>query len=733
MRSILLGLALGALVILVVLWIRAGGLRSDEFEEVEEYFPRANAEQVRVWEEEWQRKGERWADVPDPPGEGPVVRARYWLARDRYDMEVRRRGNRFVVAIAGVAEHIYGGAWSAYGEGRITGDPRDFRGAVATFTWSCLGLRYRHASDGPARLVFSEDGRRCHAIYMAWEAPEVWAKSYGERHEEGDPRPAYGSYRGQIPIAPILPKLDDEAEYRVRVRVTDLDGAPLRDALVQIKGRSRTRVQTDRSGEALLTFRGADAPYAQSYCAGRAGFRNGETVHFSDDEDPGLVAGEVAAGVVRIELPTLELTDDSDYAWNHPSGAHDEDDVMACGTCHPWHYDQWYESRHARMADNGHVTWERQQMLAQEPGAPDDCQGCHQPAHAVSQPDATWQPRGVLAGNHCDLCHKIHSAGDPRESGMFGAYRVLRPDAATSGRPGGIHLVFGSSADVTYAYMGAAYNPLFQTSHVCAGCHQGGGHWRSGSPPKLDTYEEWRRWAANRTDDEFKSCLDCHMPGAETFDKTGRAMDQMAWDGLHRSPQDVHSHRFLGSDAHFAKNALDVSITKRRDEATGEWIAEVSVTNTGAGHKVPTGTWTKRVVVGVWAEHEGKALLQTGGDRAWLDAAAELGVALDAGDWRNPGGLVLGVRAANDDQDRPSYPRFWQRWPADQIVDERLAPGETRRAVCRFETPPGGGEPTIEVRVVHRRGRLPRGLASVPWTLGPNDPQPEVLWWRIRK
>ena len=138
-------------------------------------------------------------------------------------------------------------------------------------------------------------------------------------------------------------------------------------------------------------------------------------------------------------------------------------------------------------------------------------------------------------------------------------------------------------------------------------------------------------------------------------------------------------------------------------------------------------------MVGVWAEQDGKPLQQTGGDRAWVDGGAKAGAALAPGDWSNPGGLVLGVRAANDAKDTPSYPRFWQAWPSEQIVDERLSPGATRRAVCRFEPGVADTEPVIEVRVIHRRGALPQGAASVGWTIGPNDPPPEMLWWRIRK
>ena len=181
--------------------------------------------------------------------------------------------------------------------------------------------------------------------------------------------------------------------------------------------------------------------------------------------------------------------------------------------------------------------------------------------------------------------------------------------------------------------------------------------------------------------------------------------------------------------------ALSLSIQKRKAD-DGTWIAEVSVTNSGAGHKVPTGTWSKHVVVGVWADVDGTPLAQVGGDRAYLGNPAPDGTALPAGDWRDPGGFVLGVRARLvDDEGQPVLgkppPVFWAAWPTKDVIDERLAPGATRKAEVRFAA--SAKEPTIEVRILHRRGWLPRGMASVPWTVGTNDPAPEVLWKRVRK
>jgi hypothetical protein len=701
-------------------WLLAPDGTSGGFAEREEFFPRASAADVATWREQLEARAGRWRDVPDPPGAGRLVVARYWLSRAVYDMEVRRRGSRFVVAIGGVDPQFMGGGWTAVGEGRISGEAHGFRDAVATFTWSCLSVRYRHMSDGVGRIRFAPDGDTVAAVYMAWESPTTWAKAYGRRQVEGERRPPYAALRGQIPYTPAMARLADDAEVTVHVEVVDERGAALDGALVQLKATEDVRTLSTGGGRATLRFAGRRAPFAQVITAGLPGHRNAETAFFAEDT-------ERHGRIVLARLPT---EDHPTYSWNRAAGSEHPDDLMACGTCHEWHFTEWHASRHGRSADNGHVTYERQRMLEARPDAPDDCVGCHQPALAVSSPDARWKPRGPLAGNHCDVCHKIADVLDVRESGVLGALRVLRPDPASGERPGGIHHVFGPLADSTFAYMGASYSPLFGESRLCAGCHQGGGRWRDGSPPKIDTYEEWRAWVADKEGEAAKQCQDCHMPGASTLSSDGKLIDQLAWDGLHRPASQVHSHRFDAVDAQFASSGFQLDVEKSRDTASGDWIVRVAMTNSGAGHKIPTGSWSKQVVVGVWAATAEGPLACVGGARAWLDPRSDE-TRLVAGDWRNPAGFVLGMRAASDAEGRRPTPDFWQPWPPDQVVDTRLAPGERRSVACRFEATPEGVEPVVDVRVLHRRAWLPRGAAGVPWTIEPYDPAPETLWRRV--
>jgi hypothetical protein len=730
------GVVLGGLGVVAAM---SCGPRADPLEEVDERRADTTPQEVAQWAGELERRGSPWFAFPDPPGDGPLEVAFLALGHESYRLELRARpsSGRVTLGIRGVDKQVGGGGWLAFAEG--TWHPHEalpaarragaspFAGSVARIAWSCLGARLRSGNDGVARLTFLEDGSGLSAFHVAYGEPEVWTKNYA-RVVARDADLPRGTLRGQIPSTPRLAPLPPSARYAVRVRVRARDGRALAGAVVRLKGHAHTQALTDAQGEAEVTFLGSEAPRAQVLCAGAIGHRNGERVVFSDDAVPGWVAGRTAAQPLDVVLEPMPRGDSTAYAWHPASPDADPESLMACGTCHKWHFDEWHGSRHARSADNGHVEFEHKRMLAQTPEAPDDCRACHQPGEAAVSGEGGWTPLGSKASVHCDLCHKVERLGDLRESGVWGALVLARPAPGASERPGGIHQVFGPLPDATYAFMGASWNPLFEASHYCAGCHQGGGRWREGALAKLDTFEEWRGWAAARGPKAAQSCQDCHMPAASTRADDGRPVAQVAWDSVHRTPEQVHSHRFRGTEAAFAAAALDVVVEQQTE---GERVvARVRVTNVGAGHKIPTGTWSKHVLVGVWARQGGRWLRQVGGDRAWTVDGEAPAEALAVGDWRNPGGLVLGVREKEARSGALRQPDLWLAWKADEVVDERLAPGASREARCEFERQ-GAERVEVFVRVVHRRGELGTGPAHTPWVPRPYDEPPEMLWLEL--
>jgi hypothetical protein len=157
----------------------------------------------------------------------------------------------------------------------------------------------------------------------------------------------------------------------------------------------------------------------------------------------------------------------------------------------------------------------------------------------------------------------------------------------------------------------------------------------------------------------------------------------------------------------------------------------VTITNTGAGHAVPTGTPTKHVVVGVHARSGERWLVAApSAPRAAVGTPAPAGTPLAAGDWRSPPGTVFGVfdrrtgRLAGD---------FWAPPGPEDVDDRRLAPDGSVTLEIPFELPEGLRDepPVVEVRVIHRRMPLDAGPASLPFEPTPLDAPPEVEWERI--
>ena len=732
-RFAALGVLVGALGICVALvWApfrQAYEERAETQNDVDrvEVRPRATQGERDTWHAEWARRAKPWTTIPDPPGEGPVHRARYWVSHGVYDMEVRRRGTRLVLGIHGVDQQVMGGGWIAFGEGTITvptSTTHPFAGCEARITWSCLGVRFRYASDGVAYLTFGADGTTLFTTYNAYEDPDYWAAAHGV--QQGAKRPAWGTVAGQIVLARHKRgRLRLHGPATLHVRVVDTSGAPVSRATVQPKGNDRIRMTTDDGGRAVLSVAPGDFDVGPVVSAGAYGFQSADAVL------PRAALGRKTAQTVQltVTLARMHTRDDPRYVWHRPDRGHDADDAMACGTCHEWHYQEWILSRHALSADNGHVAYVTEQ-LRKTPGASVtlDCDGCHRPGHAAYE-SAPFSRRSALSGNHCDLCHKISHVGDIHASGVLGSLYLVRPSPDSAQRPGGIHQVFGPRADSTFAYMGAVYNPLFEASHLCAGCHQGGGAHHQTGLPKMNTFEEWRAWAATRRDESFRSCQDCHMPGATTRNQDGMLLEQLAWDGIHRTPGTVHSHRFAGTEPRFARTALRVDIDKRRVDGALEVV--LAVTNVGAGHHVPTGSWTKHVLVGVWARQGEQWLPLREGPRALVVATHESEHGLAAGDWRNPAGFILGVQPRQTVGSRFRTPMPGHAWTAATIHDTRLAPGSTVRETFRFDLTAADGAPQVEVRVAHRRGAFGADLRDVPWEIRPRDPLPHVLWHRI--
>jgi hypothetical protein len=351
----------------------------------------------------------------------------------------------------------------------------------------------------------------------------------------------------------------------------------------------------------------------------------------------------------------------------------------------------------------------------------DRCTPCHSPSLASTMDKFDLNGTTLLnatgvhtEGNHCDFCHKIEAVTDPSKPGLAGSIRMLRPNPADERVPGNIKRVFGALPDVTYLYMGASYNPLFETGALCSGCHE---HKLENGLAGQSTYSEWKQTKFAQPGPEYQECQGCHMPAyrAElrepvkgpggssivlpsdvTEDERKHSGKEIATSGTRYRPfSDAHHHDFPGSEVtSLLKGAITMRVESRRN---GDNLRlTVTLENVGAGHAVPTGHGLKRLVLLV----SGKAM---GGDALdganLLPAEERIGALLQSG-------TVIGrrffgvsssaaIRGARNGDANWSIP-YWRAEFLDS--DNRLWPG--RPQTFEFTLP---GVESAGVRLLYRR------------------------------
>jgi len=282
----------------------------------------------------------------------------------------------------------------------------------------------------------------------------------------------------------------------------------------------------------------------------------------------------------------------------------------------------------------------------------------------------------VTAGIHCDYCHKtggiyLNPATESVYPNTPGAQsqQMLRP-------PEGDNIFFGPFDDI---HDPDTYLPAISESSFCAPCHQFS-FW--GTP----IYESYEEWLNSSYADAGVTCQDCHMPPTgDTF----FALPEVG--GLAHAPERIPSHLQLGA----ASTELLVNTIRMRLYV--RWIGNqilvtTALTNTGAGHHVPTDFPGRHMILVVQGKDEqGETLTQTygsvvpmwGGDQAGLPGKAFAKVLRD---------VITGETPVIS---------YWKQVLIDE--DNRIAANASDVSTYTFEAPPRGGRVTITVELRFRR------------------------------
>lgn len=329
--------------------------------------------------------------------------------------------------------------------------------------------------------------------------------------------------------------------------------------------------------------------------------------------------------------------------------------------------------------------------LLDYPGQAGTCATCHVPVAALAEPYSADpnHATGVAAeGITCDFCHKVQ---DVR----------LRPDGLPDpGLPGVLSIDFLRPHEGEQIFIGPfddtpgedIYSALQNESEFCAPCHTGQ-FW------DVKIYDSFGEWLASPYSDpvDGQTCQDCHMPhvGATTFvqlpPEEGEAPPP-------RDPATIFSHQMPGAAdlALLADTAeLDVNATTHEDRLQ----VTVRVTNSGAGHHIPTDNPLRNLILLVKvtdASGEPLSLL----DGPTIPEWGGIGDPAEGYYAGLPGVLYAKILADTYTGETPAY-AYWRQ--TRLVSDNRIPALATDETTYSFALPSDTQGMTVDVQLVLRR------------------------------
>jgi hypothetical protein len=360
------------------------------------------------------------------------------------------------------------------------------------------------------------------------------------------------------------------------------------------------------------------------------GLPEGETViitAWSEGHYPAGVEVTAPEDGVSLFLNPHPIVDNADHEWYTSFAV--PDDPIGCGHCMVAN-SSWESNAHALSGMNprffsmynGTDTDGEIEIgpsyVGDFPGTTGNCANCHAPGLAANYPFTADMNalEGVEAeGVFCDFCHKVAGVYLDPASGMPYNNAPGVQSMALNRPPADTHMFYGPFDDVTRR---VSYLELEKRSEFCAPCHQFS-YW--GVP----IYESFAEWLASPYSEEGVECQTCHMAptGIEYFVFPEKG-------GLIRPAELIASHAQPGAaDPDLLRETVEMVLSAER--TTDGLAVMVTITNTGAGHHVPTdypGRHMILIVEAVGANGETLALLdgpvvpEWGGPEAGLPGMA---------------------------------------------------------------------------------------------------------------
>jgi hypothetical protein len=391
---------------------------------------------------------------------------------------------------------------------------------------------------------------------------------------------------------------------------------------------------------------------------------------------------------VAITLTHHPTGDDPNHQWY--TSMPDPEQAIGCGHCMVA-FPQWVTNAHGTSGTNPRffslyngtdvtgTTAVTPGYKLDFPGTAGNCATCHAPGAAVNEPFTTDMNEltGVeTEGVFCDFCHKasdvyLNPATGLPYNNMPGvqSLQLNRPPSDT-------HMFYGPFDDVTRR---VSYLELEKKSQFCAPCHQFS-FW--GTP----IYESFREWQESPYPAQGIECQACHMAptGVNYFVFPEKG-------GLIRDPDLIASHLQPGAaDVELLQDT--VSMTLSAQQVVDCLQVAVVITNTGAGHHVPTDFPGRHMILTIEAvDGQGQPLTQLSGSTV--------------PDWGGVQGGQAGKAFAKVLRDvgtgESPVVSYWKQ--ALIVSDNRIPAMASDVSVYAFGAPEVGGPMTVTAELRFRR------------------------------
>jgi hypothetical protein len=291
----------------------------------------------------------------------------------------------------------------------------------------------------------------------------------------------------------------------------------------------------------------------------------------------------------------------------------------------------------------------------------------------------TTETEGVT----CDVCHKVTDVLVEKNSRLPYEDRpgvlsmsLLRPNPSerVNFGPLAYESILGNPSKATCF-------PIFGESKFCAACHYA----KFANTLIYGSYKEWLDSPySNPANSNYRTCQDCHMKDdtqsvnpvhREACSEANRENQNYDHNMMKYGPDKENPSRQIPT---LVQGAAQISLAPVL--ANGQIYVTVTVQNTGAGHKFPTDSPLRHLILLIKAEDwRGSPLTQSGGPMVPIWAAPDLA---------GYAGQIFGhILKDKDTNLAPSF-AYWN--PVEDAwigADTRLVPGVPVQSVYSFAAP----------------------------------------------